>query len=119
MPSRHVSWRFLAYVTPEVEQALKNERRIHRSNITMIIMVAVTCVIVAVGAIVLFTKIDAKVSNVQTVATTIRSNQISNTKISDNRANCQDQDFNAAFQALQLAFAGDKNAADYPKVKKC
>jgi hypothetical protein len=48
----------------------------------------------------------------------IRDTQISNTKVSDQRANCQDQSFNAVLKDARLAFAGDKNPAHYARAPK-
>jgi hypothetical protein len=93
---------------PEVERTVSNQLWSHLSNIAMLVMVGVTCLIITVGALVLFAKIDGKVSTIRTV-------QVQNTA----RSNCQDRALNAVLKDARLALQGDRNPADYAVAPKC
>jgi hypothetical protein len=111
---------------PEVRQAKSTLWRNRMTNLAILIMVGVTCAVIVVGALVLFTKIDAKTSHTESddhailrTVNAIRSAQVANTNRNDEIQNCELDGFNDAFQALQLAFHGDKNPADYPPKVHC
>lgn len=93
---------------PEVERAAGNQQQIHRSNIAMLLLVGFSCLIIAVSALVLFVKVDAKVSHIATV-------QMHNTARSD----CQDRALNAVLKDARLALTGDSTASDYAVAPKC
>lgn len=105
----------MTHPIPEVERTVTTQRRIHRSNVAMVAMVGVTCVAILVAALILFTKIDAKVSHVATTMYKVRVTQQANTV----RSNCQDKAFNAALKDARLALQGDHNPADYGKAVHC
>jgi cell division protein FtsX len=100
---------------PQVDIALGNQRGIHRSNVAMVVMVAVTCLVITISALVLFVKIDAKSSHTETTVEKVRQVQIVNTT----RADCQDRAFNYILKDLTLAVAGDKDPTHYAVPPNC
>lgn len=82
-------------------------------RIRFTIMVAVFLTVIVVATIIFFVKVDGKVSDIQAV-------QHHNTQLSNQRAGCQDDAFNAILKDVRLVFAGDRNPKDYAKaVTKC
>lgn len=100
---------------PELEHVVQTDRANRRTNVAILVMVGITCLVIAASAILLFTKIDGKVSHIDTTVSKVRHVQVANTA----RSNCQDQGFNAILTDARLAFLGDKNPANYAKAKKC
>jgi hypothetical protein len=109
-----------------VRQTKRRELRNRSYNFAMAAVVFVTCLILVIGGLVLYVKIDGKVSTTesstaktQRTVEAIRQAQIINLANSVVVEQCEIGDFNDAFKALALAFAGDKNVADYPKAVVC
>lgn len=85
----------------------------------MLVMVAATCLAIAAGALVLFIKIDGKVSHIERTVNSVRSTQVANTTLLTKTAGCELRAFNAILTDARLAFAGDTNANDYLKATTC
>lgn len=95
-------------MTDPVDLHRRRSDRNRRYNVAMLVMVFVACTVLVVGGVILYVKVDAKVSHTETGyhAASVRSD-------------CQTQNFNKIIAIVDLAFTGDKNPADYPKVSKC
>lgn len=92
----------------EVERTASNQRRNVRYNVGMLISVLLTCLILIVGGIVLYVKIDGKISHVET-------RQTANT----HRSQCQNTAFNHLLFDVPLLVRHDANPKDYAGVVKC
>lgn len=105
------------------EETLRSNRVANR---TLVIIALVTAAIVIAIFAVTAIKLDAKASHTESTGdatygkvVTIFNRQTTNLANSNAIARCEIGDFNDAFNALALAFAGDKNVADYPHAQVC
>jgi hypothetical protein len=104
---------------PALDHAQRVQRDLRRTNIAMLILVLIACVVLVIGATVLYVKVDAKASRTEQIVKLIRTDQIKNTQVSTSRSDCQNRAFDALLTDAKLAFSGDKNPADYLVAPKC
>lgn len=102
------------------EATLKRLRR--RVTIVAIATALAIVALISFAAV----KIDQKFSATQSkvaagvaVIQKVRATQITNTKLSDQRSECQTKALNAGLGDAILAIQGDHNPADYAPIVKC
>lgn len=105
--------------TDPVERYRRRGDRNRLYNLAMLAVVAVGVAVITTAFIVGLVKFDAKISHMDQTVTTVRVSQVANARIAAARSDCQTSDFNKIITIVDLATAGDRNRADYPKVTKC